>query len=68
MTAQLLTALGVTLLATSYLIWSILRPWLGAGKSGCGGCGSCGPKPPAEGAVTFIPADTLTLRSSRSGG
>jgi len=70
MDPQLVAALAVTLLATSYLIWSVVRPFVGRGreKSGCGGCGSCPATPTADGSTTFVPVEGLTLRSSRSGG
>lgn len=69
MDLQLLLALTVTLLAILYLIWSVVRPWVGRKNTACGGCGSCGAaREPAGNKTTFVPIEGLTLRSSRSGG
>ncbi len=69
MDLQLIVTLALTLLATSYLIWSVIRPFVGRKKSSCGGCGSCASaRKPTEGSTTFVPVEGLTVRSSRSGG
>jgi hypothetical protein len=66
MDTQLLSALLLTTLAASYLIWSVVRSVLGRGKPGCGGCGSCAAaKDTPGGSTTFLPVEELTMRSSR---
>lgn len=69
MDLQFVAVLLLITLATSYLIWSVVRSVTGRGKPGCGGCGSCpAAKEPAGGSTTFVPVEGLTMRSSRSGG
>ncbi len=58
MDGQYVVTAGLIALALGYLAW---RGWRTTRRAGCGG--GCGAKAPAAGpAVTFIPADRLTLR------